>query len=106
MQYIALDATTIVTGDGGTRLGSCAEFGHGAAKTEAVCVLRASFYDRMDAPHRNCQVTFLEPMEDGLADDDNPTGLTGWKLAACWTGAAAASWGLVIGCAALARALL
>ena len=106
MQYIALNATTIMPGDSGNRVGSGEEFGPSAAETEAVCVLRVSFYHGVHGPQRNCQVAFFEPMGGDLVNDDNPTGLTGWKRAAAWTGAAAASWGLVIGCAAIARALL
>ena len=104
MQYIALDATTIILGEEENRLVADAGLSHGTDQTQPECVFRARLYHRMMAQDRDFRG--LEPIEDDLADDDYETGLTGWKRLATWTGATVASWGVVAGGVAIARALL
>ena len=100
MQYIALDAAMIIPGDRDNRLVSAAQFGNGDDAPPA-CILHTRLYDATGAR----QLDFGSA-ETELADYDNLSGLTGWKRLLAWTGAAAASWAIVIGLVAIARALL
>ena len=104
MQFIALDAATIVPGDGESRLKSGARLSYEVEAPEASCVLHSRFYVALDSGGGFSRL--CEPVEEAPAEDDQETGVTGWKRAVTWTGAAIVGWAIVLGCFAIVRALL
>ena len=104
MQYIALDAATMISGERGTRLVPGAGWHEGPEHDRRRPILRARLYPRMgvdEGSFRGLDLTALDMMEE-----DNISGLTAWKRLTVWAAAALASWAVVIGCVAIVRALL
>ncbi len=104
MQYIALDATTMIPGERGTRRVPGAGLHEGPEHDRRRPFLRVRLYPRIEVNEgsfRGLDLTALEMMEE-----DNISGLSAWKRLSLWAVAGLASWALVIGCVALVRALL
>jgi len=102
MQYVALDAITLVPGQGEPGLVARPEIDPGGEESPRSCVLHSCFYPGREAGDTGSAC--LAPPDDWAGEED-VVGLTGWKRFMAWTAAAVASWGLVFGCVAIARAL-
>jgi hypothetical protein len=103
MQDKSFNATTIVTPDTANGLALDAAFNSWAEDIKSAGILHVRFHHDMKAHDRAFQVVYVEPLDEYLAVDQE---YMGWKLVTAWTGAIVGSWGLVIGCVTIARALL
>jgi len=104
MQYIALNAATIVAGDGKSRLVSGARISYPTEQAQPAFVLHSRFYY---PPSTDRGGSFShDPADEDWASGENASGMSGWKRVITWSGAALACWGMVIGLVALVRALL
>ena len=104
MQFIALDATTIVPGDGARRLAARTQLRCREEFPQASQVLHTRLYLALDSGGGFSSLR--APVGESLADEDRASGVTGWKRAITWTGAAIAGWAMVFACVAIIRALV
>lgn len=104
MQYIALDAATMIPGERGTRLVSGVGWHERPEYDRRMPTFRARLNPHMEMDEGTFRALDLDTLE--MMEEDNISGLTAWKRLALWAVAGLASWAVFIGGVALLRALL